>query len=1479
MGPLGRLEHLIDGQVTHYEPQYGGATGITPAKIEVEQRDAFVSLTSAARRVDNGATDTPVWTPPEALGSIGAQLVSICDAQPRVYTGTDWRTYPGARVLTQQLEQDVFHTSQHTIQAPDSAWLSGVTCSVWTETVVLSTGPVTTTYAGFKADSGAWVVKPLVLISSTTVPGRLTMAKVVTDGTRFWIVGNNGNATPTLFVNVFDIHGAFLGSGPAPTLPAGVWPGGSQWPSFWDVIAASSTGGYTVQLAIPVAVGNGTDSGVSFTSMFWNGSSVTSTTATDATIHCTGPVAWLTNDLGNGLAYLATATSLNDDELAVWAYEITNRAQTHAYGTGADTPPSSFALDTITGYTFTDGSGVGVVLSIGILARDVSVPTGSPAHDPGFRHIFSEKITRANVVSTLRTTQSVCQVSRAFAIDGEYYVFAYYQSGSGLAITPHTASVTITNGDYMIGAATQSVPVQAGDELRGSPATVANGTSAVFNSVFKSGSQGSTVPTSGDTVTSVVASGYGSLGVPDGTLLLQWNLAGISSNSPGSRIIMTSTSALASTFDILFTAASSHVFWTPANDIFGNGFTGATLTATGHYVIESMTGYLLASLDAQITTKPSADTYTGGTIVVTGASHSGNNGTFTIARANSSITGGSLVGGNPRYQAFPSGASAVWVVTTSQSTQNDTFSAVVTPVGSNSWYFGQGLFDATYVGTDLVVSSNAAVPTNIGTFPVTSVTSTQLIVTSGATGLLPQVFGVPLPTIDIVLTTQVPYTFNLQGITLDYTYIGALVSVQGADAVNNGVYKIVQIVSAHVFVAQPQNGLSNQINEALGLPEGTVVITIFFAQNIQPEFQSTWFIVPLSGSQPVVGRFEYALAYADWRIEADSTLPANLYQMGLSSPRVTTVGTQIILPYRAQNVTAATLETTPAGEVNIVAESFVSTVGLKAFTLSATTGTPAASNGELSIPGPMAVVFTPSGFIEDGQNLAPEAPYLVSQSAASSGQLGLTLGGIYFVVAVLEFTDENGNRTYSPPSPALQINMGSTNNVATYGGRLPYPLSSTGGPVTNTYGPTTRLSGISLYRTAFLNGEPTTQHYKITDDLNINGLAPIATSNPSGFSFPDTFTWQYIDQNPDAGLNANEILYTDKSLLPRFPAPAGPQGPVSWKNREWIIGYDDAIWMSGEKAEGDAVWFNPVFRFPFPAEDAPLGVAGMDDYLIVVCEASVWYIPAAQFPDATGGNGGLPTPVRLPFPNGSRNGFARTIREGVAYDSTDGGVWLVTRQLQNQWLSHPLLETLTGSVVGMAVDQGQRLFVLQKDKLTLCVYDGIPGAWYEWQMPSQGLLLAVFNGQAVYQDAAVVAQVTPQVSVDTIAGVSTGIPGPDATLAELVLGNVRGLKKVWEFQAVGTYEGPHNANAVLTYPEDGWPSKTYKITPASTDPYVLPFNPNPEDASTYKVRIFPDFAGIVSPGATFRFEMLSAQVGMEPIGLNKRPAFVTMKES
>lgn len=1485
MGPLGRLKHLIDTQIKKYEPHYVGAGGVVPAKVKVEPRDAFVSLPSAARSVVDGTVAGPQWTPVELLNSLGEQLVAIDNATPRVFGGSTWASYPTTRTLTNKLSDDVFHTSQHTIQAPDSAWLAGVTCSVWTESVVTAAGQLTTSYVGFKSDAGAWLVVPTALFASASVVS-LTNARVVQDGTNFWVF--HSTTVSGVVVGVYDIHGALLNTF------SNITPSLHEFSSAdWDVIATPSAGGYTVLAAV---ITDGTsNAGVTLTALKLNGSTVDQNAVAVPSINANLGISFLTNDTGNGLSYLATA--LTGSPEAIWAYEISNQSVSHTYDTGVVT--SSGTIDSLAGYAVNSG-GVNVVISYSLLA--LSSSTG-PKYDPQRRSMTSFVALRSGGNTPIRTTQSLCQVSRAFAVDGEYYVYGYYQSGSGLNVTPTKVNVTIEAGDYMVGAETQPIVVRASDVVFGSPADVteAAGTSGAVT-VFVSSAKTSTAVLAGDSASARSALNASQYGIPDGTPLILWTLANLTAgtnNYGGSRLTITGLTGTGvpfnSTFEVLGglnSSLGSTQFYTLAQDTYGNPVSTTTFGSGGSFVMTSMVCYLVSDLSTFVPSDAVARgvfVESNGTIVVSGASGSGNNGTFQIQRIRSPL---GSAGSSAAWPASPAGinpiytfgnalnattTSQVWVthVSQTQETVGAGFTAVVNPSSTpNNWFFSNGAFDSTYVGADLVVSADPALPSNVGTYPITAVTAANDLVTGDATAITSQFFTFPFPTVAIQLTTQNACTFKLQAVTPDYTYQNAIVSVQGAaDPNNNGTYQITQIKADGTFIAYPTNGLSNQVNEAF---TGAQTITIFLDPNVGPEFQPTWFMVPLIGSQPVVGRFEYGLAYADWRVEGDSIYGGNLFPMAISSPCATTIGSQICLPYRAQNITSATREVTAAGQVDIGVSSFESTVGLKVFLLESSPGKSFSNSGELLIPGPMATVFTPSGFREDNFNLALEAPFLVSQSVGAAGTLGLTPGATYFYVAVGEATDENGNRIFSPPSPALQVSMSGTNNVATLGGRVTFPTSSTGDSVASTFGPTTRQATISLYRTAWINGVPTTQRYKITTDLNPNGLAPISDVNPSGFSFPDTFTWNYIDQNDDANLNASEILYVDKGYLPRYPAPAFVGGVGSWKNREWVIGYDGAIWMSGEKTEGDAIWFNPLFRYVLPTDDKPKTLAALEDYLLIFCERSIWYIPSSQFPDATGANGGLPTPVQLPFPNGSANGFAVSIRDGVAYDSSAGGCWMITRALDNVWLGEPVVDTLTGTITGMTVDEDQRLFVQQSGSPVICVYDRVPQAWYEWRCPTQGLLLATYRGQACYQDTAVVAVVTPGGTADSVNGTTTGI-APDITLAPLNIGNVRGLKRVWEFQLVGTYLGPHRMNIVLSYPEDDVADTTYDpFTPAADEPYVLPFNPKQETASQFGIRLYVDFVGIGSPGLSCSLEVISAQVGMEPIGLSKRPTFVTL---
>src|SRR5262249_53564586 len=147
-----------------------------------------------------------------------------------------------------------------------------------------------------------------------------------------------------------------------------------------------------------------------------------------------------------------------------------------------------------------------------------------------------------------------------------------------------------------------------------------------------------------------------------------------------------------------------------------------------------------------------------------------------------------------------------------------------------------------------------------------------------------------------------------------------------------------------------------------------------------------------------------------------------------------------------------------------------------------------------------------------------------------------------------------------------------------------------------------------------------------------------------------------------------EILYIDKGFLPRQPCPPFTQG-CSWQARVWVSGYDGAIWFSGQKTEGDALWFTSGFRLVMPTQEQWV-LCAMDSFLLIMGRSSkrLYVVEAGTLPDPTGATGSIPTPTLLPFANGC-TGFAAVGRDGAFYSSTAGDVWLITRDLRNVFIS------------------------------------------------------------------------------------------------------------------------------------------------------------------------------------------------------------------
>lgn len=623
--------------------------------------------------------------------------------------------------------------------------------------------------------------------------------------------------------------------------------------------------------------------------------------------------------------------------------------------------------------------------------------------------------------------------------------------------------------------------------------------------------------------------------------------------------------------------------------------------------------------------------------------------------------------------------------------------------------------------------------------------------------------------------------------------------------------------------------------------------------------QPTYFLVEMSsGRDQVVGRFDYGGAAMDYTpFGADFPQASNgfkavgMYLFHLPSPFVDHVGdTHLPLGFIGESVSTLTSVAGGHGDQIIKTRN---TVGLKDTIVSSSQhGKAVDFAGEMLLPGPIATLFTGYGFSESFVNLAPEQPTVV---IAAGGGLQV---GVYSYQFLWECTTPSGKRAKSQPSAALEVKITSANQKATFTG--------------TSLGMTTR-SDIVLggYRSAIIDGVMSVAHFKVTNDLD-----PI-------YNDPTSSTWSFVDVALDTAAAIGEPLYSDQDATGRAelfhdPAPPFSAGCVAG-DRVLLLAYDNAVWFSAPRTEGQSIWFNAdAWRIPLPTSDPGVAIAVMDNRAIIQCQNSLWFIPLGQFPDATGQGGSVPAPQRFPFSNGS-TGFTLATREGLMYSSSSGQLWTIVRDLNNSHTGAPVIDELAGKTVqGMAVDLDQRIHIPLSsggDNIVL-VYDVLAQCWTRYDLPTLPIVCLTFRGAFTYVD---VNGFTWQPNGTKADGVLSGgaiVPRAiitDVKILPIHIGGVKNWKRTWECQMFGTWKGDHDMHVRVTFDDN--PVSTivpYDFTPDGTIPYLYDLPPVIEEASSMAFEFFDSFPRGI-PGDSFELEMLSFYVAMEK-GLNKWPAAI-----
>jgi hypothetical protein len=648
------------------------------------------------------------------------------------------------------------------------------------------------------------------------------------------------------------------------------------------------------------------------------------------------------------------------------------------------------------------------------------------------------------------------------------------------------------------------------------------------------------------------------------------------------------------------------------------------------------------------------------------------------------------------------------------------------------------------------------------------------------------------------------------------------------------------------------------------LLEGRFTSIMYFTDGEQP----TFFLHDhadandaTSDNQPC-GMWSHGSSSADWQGASGTANNTNHDSCCVPSPYVDVLGNvHCAIAYLAETfsrneVTYQRTGVNPITSLN--STKFVSTIGLADIEWSKP-GRATEYADQLTIPGTIATSFTGVLFSEDNFSLFP-SPFTIAQSHSDAGNLDPDKD--YSIVVVFESTDTRGNRIKSRPSVPQIVTLTGGNNIITI----------TGPTLFETIGKSNVM--ISVYST-FIDdsGVISTDHRKVTDDLS-----PVLNNMGS-------LTWSFILNKTSADIQVGEVLYTDNGLQPHDPCPAHSVGCIAG-NRQFVYGYDGAVWFTDEKVEGEPLVYNvDSRRVLIPTSDTVRAMEALDSMrVILLCERSIWEFDISQLPDPTGLNGNIQSPKKLPFTNGASAAISTVVKEGIVYVSSAGGLpWLMTRGLENMQLSAPEYADFLGQEInGMATNDKQRtMFGLNKaDNFQSIIRDGINYSWADWLHPRKINLVHTFNGNFCYADDISVhyQDETPYDTYrdDSTQDITNAAIAQDILTAPVYFAGVKGLKCVWKFLLYGASAGAYNLLVDATYEtEDGTFSESWTIKAAQTSSVYpaleLAFEPDTIEMSSIQIRLRSDYTGVPSPGKSFELETISFEVGVDS-HLNRTPS-------
>ena len=559
--------------------------------------------------------------------------------------------------------------------------------------------------------------------------------------------------------------------------------------------------------------------------------------------------------------------------------------------------------------------------------------------------------------------------------------------------------------------------------------------------------------------------------------------------------------------------------------------------------------------------------------------------------------------------------------------------------------------------------------------------------------------------------------------------------------------------------------------------------------------QPSYFVAALSPPTPsVVGQFDYGFA----AFQSQSRVSVDFNPWHISSVSTDLSGDMHVpLGY--------------LGEQNSAGGVLTSFTGINDYVMSPRAGRPTATTDELLIPGMQAMRFDGNVFVEDGFQLAPDFPDTLlsgDPNPLPSGPGGnMNTAETYNICAVYEWLDNAGNVIQSIPSRVIaDIALGAGNKT----------LTSAWSTLRTSTKTNVRISYYRTFSPTPGGNTPGVELRKVGEVMNNPGVDQV--------EFTDTFS--------DAVVSSGQEMYTQPLILSApqpleyFPAPPHSRS-ITFDGRTFVIGYDNAIWFSEQRAEGFGAPFNPELRIIMPTTATVLALVPMDARLLILCaDGTAWTVPSGGLPNATLTTGSIPQPEQLPFTVGSE-GAALMLPIGAIFGAK-AGAWMMDRGLSAQFVGAGVQDELSGTaqILDICVDDAQRVyFTLGQDGLggtlsRMLVYDLVVGCWYTWDAPTEPVVACSWKGRYVFADTAVPANVWLLDKDDATSFTDDGAAIiTTVALSSLSFAGPNGYMLLWGGEFFGQYKGSHLIKTSFTFDNADVPAQVF-TQPVGTDPDI-----------------------------------------------------------